>query len=85
MSARLPARARLVVALLASAMAATACGSRLETGQLEAANGVLTRHANATGAGASVRTNGDAAWLNRGSTGRSTGGAGSSSLTDPRW
>ena len=50
MSARLPARARLVVALLASAMAATACGSRLETGQLEAANGVLTRHANATGA-----------------------------------
>ena len=41
MSARLPARALLVVALLASAMAATACGSRLETGELVAANGAL--------------------------------------------
>src|SRR5207249_9809785 len=41
--------------------------------------------ANATGAGASVRTNGDAAWVNRGSTGASAGGAGWGSLTAPGW
>src|SRR6266581_3541665 len=41
--------------------------------------------ANATGAGASVRTNGEAAWVNRGSTGASAGGAGFGSLTAPGW
>src|SRR5947208_391998 len=41
--------------------------------------------ANATGAGASVRTNGEAAWVNRGSTGASAGGAGWGSLTAPGW
>ena len=40
-------RARLTVALLASLLAATACGSRLGTGDLEAANGVLTKHSTA--------------------------------------
>ena len=39
----------------------------------------------ATGAGASVRTNGEAAWVNRGSTGASAGGAGWGSLTAPGW
>lgn len=42
--------ARLIVGLLASVLAATACGSRLETGELEAANGVLTKGSNAAGA-----------------------------------
>src|SRR5882762_2394998 len=37
-------RARLMVGLLAAALTATACGSRLQTGELQAANGVLTRH-----------------------------------------
>jgi len=37
-------RARLTVGFLAAALTATACGSRLQTGELEAANGVLTRH-----------------------------------------
>src|SRR2546430_13525255 len=41
--------------------------------------------AKATGAGASVRTNGEAAWVNRGSTGASAGGAGWGSLTAPGW
>src|SRR6266566_3499186 len=41
--------------------------------------------ANATGAGASVRTNGEAAWVNRGSTGASASGAGRGSLTAPGW
>src|SRR5439155_16454927 len=41
--------------------------------------------ANATGAGASVRMNGEAAWVNRGSTGGSAGGAGWGSLTAPGW
>jgi branched-chain amino acid transport system substrate-binding protein len=45
--------ARLTVALLAALLAATACGSRLGTGDLEAANGVLTKHSTAApGAGA---------------------------------
>src|SRR5687767_2014418 len=45
--------ARLTVALLAALLAATACGSRLGTGDLEADNGVLTKHSTAApGAGA---------------------------------
>jgi hypothetical protein len=41
---------------------------------------------NATGVGASVRMNGDAAWLNRGSIGASAcGGEGFCSLTDGAW
>src|SRR5262245_52322979 len=40
-------RARLLVGLLVSPLAASACGSRLGTGELEAANGVLTRHSTA--------------------------------------
>src|SRR5438874_10678993 len=47
-------RARLMVGLLAAALAATACGSRLQTGELEAANGVLTRHTTTAGASAAT-------------------------------
>jgi branched-chain amino acid transport system substrate-binding protein len=39
-----------MVGLLVSLLAATACGSRLETGDLQAANGVLTKGSNAAGA-----------------------------------
>jgi branched-chain amino acid transport system substrate-binding protein len=42
-------RARLGVALLVSALAATACGSRLQTAELQAANGVMTKHGNGAG------------------------------------
>lgn len=46
-------RARLMIGVLGSVLIATACGSRLGTGDLEAANGVLTRHSTAIpGAGA---------------------------------
>src|SRR5581483_4676668 len=58
-------RAPLAVALLASALTASACGSRLGTGELQAANGVLTRHstalASATTPGGSGATNGPVA------------------------
>ena len=43
-------RPPLMVALLVSALAATACGSRLQTAELQAANGVLTRHTGGAGA-----------------------------------
>ena len=54
-------RARLMVGLLAAALTATACGSRLQTGELQAANGVLTRHTTTAGAAASTAGGGTAA------------------------
>src|SRR4051812_7259865 len=52
---RMKTRARLMVGLLAAALAGSACGSRLGTGELEAANGVLTKHSTAVwGAGATA-------------------------------
>src|SRR5205085_3033098 len=50
-------RAPLTISLLASALAASACGSRLGTGELEAANGVLTRHSSALVGAAAVSGN----------------------------
>src|SRR6266851_1011342 len=54
-------RARLMVGLLAAALTATACGSRLQTGELQAANGVLTRHTTTAGAAASTAGGGTGA------------------------
>jgi len=50
-----------MVGLLAAALTATACGSRLQTGELQAANGVLTRHTTTAGAAASTAGGGTAA------------------------
>ena len=73
-------RARLAVALLVAALAATACGSRLQTGELEAANGVLTKHAGATGSAAAGEAAGTA---NAGPASGSDAAAGSTPAASP--
>ena len=67
------------------ALSALAHKGRLEIFRLLVKAGPEGGEGNATGAGASVRMKGEAAWVNRGSIGSSGGEAGFCSLTDSAW